>query len=151
MQNYFSFLVFHHRHNRIWSGRAAGVAVTEEGKGHILYNDIYGMEWGGVDIRNGGNPVVTNNWIRDGHADGIVIGEGGKGVIMDNDIRGTEMIVHHKFNQGYLQHIFCSRLHVVYKGNYDYCSVHFCAVCGVSCRTDINKIILCITCVALNC
>lgn len=97
VQNYFSFLVFHHRHNRIWSGRAAGVAVTEEGKGHILYNDIYGMEWGGVDIRNGGNPVVTNNWIRDGHADGIVIGEGGKGVIMDNDIRGTEMIVHHKF------------------------------------------------------
>ena len=77
------------RHNRIWSGRAAGVAVTEEGKGHILYNDIYGMEWGGVDIRNGGNPVVTNNWIREGHADGIVIGEGGKGVIMDNDIRGT--------------------------------------------------------------
>lgn len=76
------------RHNRIWSGRAAGIAVTEEGKGHILYNDIYGMEWGGVDIRNGGNPVVTNNWIRDGHADGIVIGEGGKGVIMDNDIRG---------------------------------------------------------------
>ena len=63
--------------------------MTEEGKGHILYNDIYGMEWGGVDIRNGGNPVVSNNWIRDGHADGIVIGEGGKGIIMDNDIRGS--------------------------------------------------------------
>ena len=68
--------------------------MTEEGKGHILYNDIYGMEWGGVDIRNGGNPVVTNNWIRDGHADGIVIGEGGKGVIMDNDIRGTYNVHH---------------------------------------------------------
>lgn len=80
------------RHNRIWAGRAAGVAVTEEGKGHILYNDIYGMEWGGVDIRNGGNPVVTNNWIREGHADGIVIGEGGKGVIMDNDIRGNSLL-----------------------------------------------------------
>ena len=80
------------RHNRIWAGRAAGVAVTEEGKGHILHNDICGMEWGGVDIRNGGNPVVTNNWIREGHADGIVIGEGGKGVIMDNDIRGNSLI-----------------------------------------------------------
>lgn len=68
------------------------MAVTEEGKGHILYNDICGMEWGGVDIRNGGNPVVTNNWIREGHADGIVIGEGGKGVIMDNDIRGNSLI-----------------------------------------------------------
>lgn len=68
------------------------MAVTEEGKGHILYNDIYGMEWGGVDIRNGGNPVVTNNWIREGHADGIVIGEGGKGVIMDNDIRGNSLL-----------------------------------------------------------
>ena len=78
------------RRNRIWSGHAAGVAVTEEGKGQILFNDIYGMEWGGVDIRNGGNPVVSNNWIRDGHADGIVIGEGGKGIIMDNDIRGTD-------------------------------------------------------------
>ena len=66
--------------------------MTEEGKGHILYNDICGMEWGGVDIRNGGNPVVTNNWIRGGHADGIVIGEGGKGVIMDNDIRGNSLI-----------------------------------------------------------
>lgn len=69
------------------------MAVTEEGRGHILYNDICGMEWGGVDIRNGGNPVVTNNWIRDGHADGIVIGEGGKGVIMDNDIRGKVLLV----------------------------------------------------------
>ena len=68
------------------------MAVTEEGKGHILYNDICGMEWGGVDIRNGGNPVVTNNWIREGHADGIVIGEGGKGVIMDNDIRGNVLM-----------------------------------------------------------
>ena len=76
------------RFNRIWSGRAAGVAVTEDGRGQITHNDICGMGWGGVDIRNGGNPLVSNNWIRDGHADGIVIGEGGKGIIMDNDIRG---------------------------------------------------------------
>ena len=46
------------------------------------------MEWGGVDIRNGGNPVVANNLIRSGQADGIVIGEGGKGIISENDIRG---------------------------------------------------------------
>lgn len=79
------------RHNRIWSGQAAGVAITEEGRGHITHNDICGMEWGGVDIRNGGNPLVSNNWIRDGQADGIVIGEGGKGIIMDNDILGEEL------------------------------------------------------------
>lgn len=80
------------RYNRIWVGRVVGVVVIEEGKGYILYNDICGMEWGGVDIRNGGNLVVTNNWIRDGYVDGIVIGEGGKGVIMDNDIRGNLLI-----------------------------------------------------------
>lgn len=69
------------------------MVVIEEGRGYIFYNDICGMEWGGVDIRNGGNFVVINNWIRDGYVDGIVIGEGGKGVIMDNDIRGKVFLV----------------------------------------------------------
>ena len=81
-------IILFQRHNRIWSGRAAGVAVTEDGKGHISYNDICGMEWAGIDIRNGADPVVSHNKIRKGQADGIVIGEGGKGILYDNDIQG---------------------------------------------------------------
>ena len=76
------------RYNRIWSGRAAGVAVTEDGRGHIAYNDICSMEWAGIDIRNGADPVVSHNVIRKGQADGIVIGEGGKSILYDNDIQG---------------------------------------------------------------
>lgn len=81
-------MILFQRHNRIWSGRAAGVAVTEDGKGHISYNDICGMEWAGIDIRNGADPVVSHNKIRKGQADGIVIGERGKGILYDNDIQG---------------------------------------------------------------
>ncbi len=47
------------------------------------------MEWAGIDIRNGGDPVVSHNVIRKGQADGIVIGEGGKSILYDNDIQGT--------------------------------------------------------------
>ena len=50
------------------------------------------MEWGGVDIRNGGNPIVAGNLIHNGQADGIVIGEGGKGIITENEIRGISKL-----------------------------------------------------------
>ena len=46
------------------------------------------MEWAGIDIRNGADPVVSHNKIRKGQADGIVIGEGGKGILYDNEIQG---------------------------------------------------------------
>lgn len=68
------------------------MAVTEDGKGHISYNEICGMEWAGIDIRNGADPVVSHNKIRKGQADGIVIGEGGKGILYDNDIQGIVKI-----------------------------------------------------------
>ena len=76
------------RNNQIWAGRAAGIAVTESGRGHISYNVITGMEWAGIDIRHGGNPVISHNCIQNGQADGIVVGEGGKSVIFDNSIEG---------------------------------------------------------------
>ena len=49
------------------------------------------MEWAGIDIRNGADPVVSHNRIRKGQADGIVIGEGGKGILYDNDIEGDSI------------------------------------------------------------
>ncbi len=84
----FILLIDDSRYNRIWTGRAAGVAVTEDGRGHITHNDICGMEWAGIDIRNGADPVVSHNVIRKGQADGIVIGEAGKSIIYDNEIQG---------------------------------------------------------------
>ena len=75
------------RCNRIWAGKAAGIAVTEDGYGHISFNDISGMEWGGIDIRNGGHPVVLNNTIHNGHGDGVVIGRNGSGIIFENVIK----------------------------------------------------------------
>ena len=75
------------RCNRIGAGPAAGIAVTEDGYGHISFNDISGMEWGGIDIRNGGHPVVLNNTIHNGHGDGVVIGRNGSGIIFENVIK----------------------------------------------------------------
>ena len=76
------------RKNQIWSGHAAGIAITEDGRGHISYNEISNMEWAGIDVRYGGNPVISHNQIVNGHSDGIVVGSGGKSVIFDNDLIG---------------------------------------------------------------
>ena len=81
------YVIFSTRCNRIWAGQAAGIAVTEEGFGHVYFNDICGMEWGGIDIRNGGHPVIMNNTIHKGHGDGVVIGKRGCGLIFENVIR----------------------------------------------------------------
>lgn len=94
----------HDRCNRIWAGQAAGIAVTEEGFGHVYFNDICGMEWGGVDIRNGGHPVIMNNTIHSGHGDGVVIGERGCGLIFENVIRSKSCI------RGCFNYRFCLNL-----------------------------------------
>jgi len=49
---------------------------------------ITGTEWAGIDVRHGGNPVISHNVIKNGQSDGIVIGEKGKSVILDNTIEG---------------------------------------------------------------
>ena len=106
--------------NRICHGSAAGIAVTESGKGHIVGekrkmferstavisdseeailffvsvladNLISGNRWGGIDIRHCGDPRVTCNLICNGMSDGIVVGSKGLGTIEANVIRGEQM------------------------------------------------------------
>ena len=79
---------FTFRKNQICAGHAAGIAITEDGRGHISYNEISNMEWAGIDVRYGGNPVISHNQIVKGHSDGVVVGSGGKSVIFDNDLIG---------------------------------------------------------------
>ncbi|KAM5300030.1 F-box only protein 10 isoform 1-T1 [Ctenodactylus gundi] len=96
--------------NHIFKGRAAGIAVNENGKGLItavqvpivsvgggprvltfilpvsIENVIRENQWGGVDIRRGGIPVLRSNLICFGYSDGVVVGDEGKGLIEGNTI-----------------------------------------------------------------
>ncbi|XP_040434727.1 F-box only protein 10-like [Falco naumanni] len=72
--------------NHIFQGLAAGIAVNENGRGQITGNIICENQWGGVDIRHGGDPILRNNLISCGHSDGVVVGERGKGLIEGNAI-----------------------------------------------------------------
>lgn len=58
--------------------------------GLALGNVIYENQWGGVDIRHGGDPVLRNNLISCGYSDGVVVGEHGKGLLEGNTIYGKE-------------------------------------------------------------
>ena len=51
-------------------------------------NVITGNQWGGIDIRHGGDPVIQSNTVCNGVSDGIVIGEQGKGTVENNIITG---------------------------------------------------------------
>lgn len=46
-------------------------------------------QWGGVDIRRGGDPVLKNNFICYGYSDGVVVGERGRGLIEGNHVYGV--------------------------------------------------------------
>ena len=52
-------------------------------------NIITGNQWGGIDIRHGGDPIIHRNTVCNGISDGIVIGEGGRGTIDNNTITGN--------------------------------------------------------------
>jgi F-box protein 10 len=54
----------------------------------ILDNIVSENQWGGIDIRHGGDPVIAQNVICNGLSDGVVIGEKGKGSIENNVISG---------------------------------------------------------------
>lgn len=54
----------------------------------LIDNIIRENQWGGVDIRYGGDLVVIQNIICNGMFDGIVIGEKGRGSIENNIIIG---------------------------------------------------------------
>lgn len=49
-------------------------------------NVIWENQWGGADIRRGGDPVLRNNFICHGYSDGVVVGERGRGLIEGNHI-----------------------------------------------------------------
>lgn len=49
-------------------------------------NVIRENQWGGVDIRRGGDPVLKNNYICYGYSDGVVVGERGRGLIEGNHV-----------------------------------------------------------------
>ena len=76
------------RKNHIWSGHATGIAITEDGRGYISYNEISSMKWAGNDVLCGGNSVISHNQIVKGHSDGLVVGSGRKSVIFDNYLIG---------------------------------------------------------------
>lgn len=49
-------------------------------------NVIRENQWGGVDIRRGGDPILKNNFICYGYSDGVVVGERGRGLIEGNHV-----------------------------------------------------------------
>ena len=55
-------------------------------------NVIRENQWGGVDIRRGGVPVLRSNLICFGYSDGVVVGDEGKGLIEGNTIYGEAPI-----------------------------------------------------------
>lgn len=52
----------------------------------VLENVIRENQWGGVDIRRGGDPILRNNYICYGYSDGVVVGERGRGLIEGNHV-----------------------------------------------------------------
>lgn len=53
---------------------------------NVLENVIRENQWGGVDIRRGGDPILRNNYICYGYSDGVVVGERGRGLIEGNHV-----------------------------------------------------------------
>lgn len=49
-------------------------------------NIVRENQWGGVDIRRGGDPILKNNFICYGYSDGVVVGERGRGLIEGNHV-----------------------------------------------------------------
>lgn len=58
-----------------------------------IENVIRENQWGGVDIRRGGVPVLRSNLICFGYSDGVVVGDEGKGLIEGNTIYGEEPVL----------------------------------------------------------
>lgn len=62
-----------------WLFKAFSYILTTE-------NVIKENQWGGVDIRRGGDPILKNNYICYGYSDGVVVGERGRGLIEGNHV-----------------------------------------------------------------
>ena len=64
---------------RIYDGKHAGIAVSDDGKGTFVNCDLYGNRFAAIAAGTGGNPTVRNCRIHDGGQVGVWIAEGGKG------------------------------------------------------------------------
>lgn len=69
---------------------AALVSLTCMSLG-LIENVIRQNQWGGADIRRGGDPILRNNFICHGYSDGVVVGERGRGLIEGNHIYGEHL------------------------------------------------------------
>lgn len=58
----------------------------------LVDNVIRENQWGGADIRRGGDPILRNNFICHGYSDGVVVGERGRGLIEGNHIYGKHFL-----------------------------------------------------------
>lgn len=61
---------------------------------NVLENVIRENQWGGVDIRRGGDPILRNNYICYGYSDGVVVGERGRGLIEGNHVYCMNLLSH---------------------------------------------------------
>lgn len=75
----------------------------------IVDNIIRENQWGGVDIRHGGDPVIAQNIICNGMSDGIVIGDKGRGSIENNIITGLSQVNLSETNSSHLFNRICMR------------------------------------------
>ena len=77
-------MLFH----RICHGLASGIAVQDDGRGYVVDNYIAHNRWAGVDIRQGGDPLVSKNLICNGQSNGVVVNGKGRGFIEANTVKG---------------------------------------------------------------
>jgi F-box protein 11 len=66
-----------------------GGVVVGNGLGTLEDNDIFGNAFSGVEITDGGKPILRRNTIRDGQQNGVLVQKDGEGTLEDNDIFGN--------------------------------------------------------------
>jgi len=71
---------------KIHDGKQNGVIVYQNGTGRIENCDIFANAYSGIEIKEGGNPIVRNCKIHDGKGSGVFVNQNGTGRIEDCDI-----------------------------------------------------------------
>ncbi len=76
-------------HCQIHDSHAGGIYVYNNGKGRIEHCDIFGNAYPGIQIKEGGDPQITDCQIHDGKSSGVVVSHQGKGQISHCTIFGN--------------------------------------------------------------
>lgn len=87
----FPFQVFPHALETAQLNYAKSIWTAALLLSYLIENVIRQNQWGGADIRRGGDPVLRNNFICYGYSDGVVVGERGRGLIEGNHIYGVHI------------------------------------------------------------